>query len=87
MLSSHRTLPHERPGGMQVADGNGERVGGVHGLRRSGKIEKAGHHMLDLLLLGASITDDRRFDGEGRIFGNFQASRGGSEHGNAANLA
>src|SRR5271157_1646752 len=52
------TLPAESPDGMQMADGDGQCVRGIHGLGGRWKLQKAGHHVLDLLLFRAAITDD-----------------------------
>ena len=43
--------------------------------------------MLNLLLLGTTVADDRRLYGQRRIFGDLKASSGGSEHGHATDLA
>src|SRR5208282_436715 len=37
-------------GGVQMADGDGERIGGVGGLGHLSKIEKTRHHLLNLML-------------------------------------
>jgi hypothetical protein len=82
----HGSLPAEGPCRMQMADGDGQRVGSIHGLRRYGKFKQPGHHVLHLLLFGASVTDDRRLDGQRRIFGDFQPGGRGSQHGNSTDL-
>ena len=43
--------------------------------------------MLDLLLLGASVADDRGLDGERGVFGDFEAGSGGGKHSHAPDLA
>src|SRR5215469_2584827 len=43
--------------------------------------------MLDLLLFGLSIADDRRLDGERRVFGDLETRGGGGKHGDAAHLS
>jgi hypothetical protein len=57
------------------------------GLGRSGEVEEAGDHELDLLFFGASVADDGGFDGEGRILGDFEAGGCGGEHGDSADLS
>ena len=51
-----------------------------------GKIEQAGHHVLDLLLLCPAVADYGRFDGERRVLGDFEAGSGGGQHRDAADL-
>ena len=36
-------------GGVEMADGDGEGIGGVGGFGNLGEIEKASHHLLDLM--------------------------------------
>ena len=72
---------------MQVADGDGQGVGGIHRFRWVGKLEQASDHVLDLLFLGTTVADDRRLYGQRRIFGDLKARRGGCEHGHATDLA
>ena len=70
-------LPAEGSGRMQMADGNGQRVGSIQGLRRHGKLKQPRHHMLHLLLFGTPVADDRRLNGQRRIFGDFEACSSG----------
>src|SRR5215469_4172931 len=72
---------------MQMTDGDGQGVGGIQRFRRVGQLEQAGDHVLDLLLLGTTVADDRRLDGQGRIFGDLKAGSGGGQHGHATDLA
>ena len=55
---------------MTVAYRHSERVGGIIGLRDFFKIEDYPRHLLHLLLLSASVTDDTLFDLQGRILKN-----------------
>ena len=45
-------------GVMDVADGDGEGVGGVGWFRRFGEVEQAADHELDLLFGGEAVADD-----------------------------
>src|ERR1019366_1553771 len=60
ILSGRDALPAESPRSVQMADGDSQRVGSVHGLGRFGQLKQPRDHVLDLLLLGAAIADDRR---------------------------
>ena len=55
-----------------MADGDGERIGSIGGLRNLIEIQKARHHLLDLMLLGPAVSDHRGLDGERRVFGDFK---------------
>jgi len=80
-------LAIQRGRGVQVADRNGERVGGVGGLRNFIEPEQARDHLLDLVLLGLAVADDGGLDGQRRVLGDFEAGGGGGEHGDAADLS
>jgi N-acetylmuramoyl-L-alanine amidase len=72
---------------VDVADGDGERIGGVGGLRGLVELQQPGDHELDLLLGCEAVAYDRAFDGEWSVFGYREAAVGGGEHSYAANLA
>ncbi len=74
-------------GVVDVADGDGQSVGGVSGFGDLGEGEQAGHHELDLLLGGESIAGDGGFDGEGGVLGDGNAGVGGGEQGDSADMA
>src|SRR5580693_474940 len=76
-----------RGGGVQVADGDGESVGGVGGFGNLIEVEEARHHLLDLMFFGAAVSDYGGLDGERRIFGDFESDGSGGEHGDSADLA
>src|SRR5215831_11675153 len=86
-LSSCGALPIQSPRRMEMANGDGEGVGGIQGLGWRGEFEEAGDHMLDLLLLGASIADDRRLDCQRGVFGDFKAGGRSGQHGDSTDLA
>src|ERR1700676_773778 len=54
--------PFPSGGGVQMADGDGERIGSIGGLRNLVEIQKARHHLLDLMLFGPAVSDHRRLD-------------------------
>src|SRR5579862_1565327 len=86
-LSCDSPLAIESRQSMEMADGNGQGVGGVRGFGRSGKLEQPDYHVLDLLLFSAPVADYRGLDSKRRVFSDFEAGRGSSQHGYAANLA
>ena len=47
---------------VQVTNGNGQRVGRVVRRRHRRQAEQQLHHLLDLVLLGPAVTDDRALD-------------------------
>ena len=73
--------------GVQVADGDGQSVGGVGGLGNLIEVEEARNHLLHLMFFGAAVSDYGGFYGERRILGDFEASGSGGEHGDSADLA
>ena len=77
------------PGGgsVEMADGDGEGIGGVGGLGNLIEVEQARHHLLDLMFFSAAVAHDRGFDGEGRVLGDFEPGGGGGQHGDSAHLA
>jgi hypothetical protein len=72
---------------MQMADGDGEGIGGVGGFGDLIEIQKARHHLLDLMFFGPAVSDHRGLDGQGRVFGDFDSGGSGGQHGNSAHLA
>ncbi len=74
-------------GVVDVADGDGEGVGGVGGLGGFFEVEQTGDHELDLLLGGEAVADDGTLDGERGVLGDGEAAFGGGEHGDTADLA
>ena len=70
-----------------MADRDGKRIGGVGRFGRLRQIQELGNHVLNLRLLCPSVTTDRGLDGERRVLGNLQTTRGCREHRNSANLA
>src|ERR1039458_9295715 len=80
-------LPFLGGGGVEMADGDGERVGGVGGFGNLIEIQQARHHLLDLMFFGAAVSDYRGLDGEWRVFGDFESGGSGGQHGDTAYLA
>ncbi len=72
---------------MNVANGDGERVGRVGRLGQHVQTEKPGDHELNLFLLGQTIAYDTGFDAKRCVFGNRDACRSRGEKGDAAYLA
>ena len=71
---------------MDVADGDGEGIGGIGGLGKLGEFEEAGNHELDLLFLGEAVADDGGFDFERSILGYGKALHGRGQQSYAAHL-
>jgi hypothetical protein len=57
-LSGYDFLTLEGCSGVQVADRDGESIGGIGGLGRLGQVEQPGHHVLNLVLLRPAIAYD-----------------------------
>lgn len=72
---------------VDVADRDGESVGGISGFGCDFELEEARDHKLYLLLGGKAVADDSTLDAEGSVLGDGQAAVGSSEHGDAAHLA
>jgi len=51
---------------VRVADGAGERIGGI-GLRRGAKPEQRLHHVLNLLFAGVALAHGGDFEGAGKL--------------------
>src|SRR5258708_2024233 len=64
MLLGDRALSFKSSRGVQVANGDSQRIGSIHRLRGFGKFKKSRDHMLHLLLLGPSVADHRGLDSE-----------------------
>ena len=71
MDAAHRVAPwqQQRLRGVDVADGDGQRVGGVGDSGAAVEREQARHHELDLLLGGQAVAHDAGFDVERRVLG------------------
>ena len=54
---------------MQVRDGDGERVRRVERRGRDAQLQEHTHHLLNLLLLGSAVADDRLLDETRRVLG------------------
>jgi hypothetical protein len=74
-------------GVVDVADGDGESVGGVGGFGGFVEFEQAGDHELDLLFRCKAVTDYGALDGQWGVFGDGEAAIGRGQHGDAADLA
>ncbi len=76
------------PGGgsVEMADGDGEGIGGVGGLGDLIEIQKTGDHLLHLVFFGAAVSNNRGLDGERRVSGDFESGGSGGEHGDSADL-
>src|SRR5208282_5657624 len=72
---------------VEMADGYRQGIGGVGGLGNLIEIQKARHHLLDLMFFGAAVSDHRRLDGEGRVLSDFESGGSGGQHGDSAHLA
>ncbi len=87
LASSSCSQPCKRLCGVNVADGDGECVGGICGFGQLFEIEQTGHHELYLFFFGEAIAYDAGFDFERGVFGYGHACGGGGEQGYAADLA
>jgi N-acetylmuramoyl-L-alanine amidase len=74
-------------GVVDVADGDGESVGGVGGLGSFVEVEQAGDHELDLFFGGEAVADYGALDAERGVFGDGEAAVGCGQHGDSADLA
>ena len=72
---------------VQMANGDGERIGGVGGLGNLVEIQKTRHHLLDLMFFSAAVADHCGLDGEWRVFGDFESGGCGGQHGDTTHLA
>jgi hypothetical protein len=71
---------------MRMADGAGERIGGIGG-GVAGQREQALHHVLDLLLGGVAIADHRLLHLQGGVLGHRQPGEHRGANRRAARLA
>ena len=69
-----------------MADRNGERVRCVMRGRLRGEVKKRFHHLLYLLLLGASVAADRLLHGRWRVLGGGDLRARASDEDGAAGL-
>ena len=70
-------------GGVEVSEGNRERVGSV-GLWRLGKTENSPHHEGDLFFFSRAFAYNRLFDFGGGVFVDGETPVGGSDEGGGA---
>ena len=82
----HLHLQHDAGAVMRVGDRDGERVGGVLGLRLGLRQQHADHHA-HLRLLAVAGADNALLHDVGGVFGNAQARPGRHQHGDSACLA
>jgi len=80
------SLPFERGRGVQMTDGDGERIGGVGGFGDLIELEETGDHLLDLMFFRFAVADNGGLDGERRVLGNFKAGGSRGQHGHSPNL-
>ena len=74
-------------GAVDVADGCGERVGGIVRRRGGAQAEQQLHHLLHLVLVGAAVADDGALDLGGRVFRDRDARGDGRDHRDAARVS
>src|SRR5262245_15402577 len=72
---------------MRVTNRDRERVGGVMRGRHGVETQQQLHHLLNLTLFGASVTNDGEFDLSRRVFDDRQAGVNGGEHSDTARMA
>ena len=71
---------------MTGGNGNGERVGGIIGLGRLGKVENFRNHINHLLFIGTAVARDRLFNLVWRNFDKIQIMLSGGKQDDAASL-
>ena len=71
---------------LQMTKSDGERVGGVGGLRDFGDSQERADHELHLALVGMAVTRDRGLDLAGRIAKSGDAMLGGGQKNDTANF-
>ena len=69
-----------------MANGDGQRVGGVRGLGDLGEPQQARDHLLHLRLFRPAVAHHRRLDGQRRVLADFQSGGGGGQHRHPAHL-
>jgi len=72
---------------VQVADGDGEGVGGVCGMRDLFEAKQTRDHELHLGFFGLAVSDDGGLDGQRGVLSDFNFVRRGSQHGYATDLS
>jgi hypothetical protein len=87
LWSASSALPFPGRGGVEMADGDGEGIGGVGGFGDLIQVEKARDHLLDLMLFSTTVSDHGRLNGEWGVFGDFESGGGCGQHGYSAHLA
>jgi hypothetical protein len=78
--------PAQGGGGVKMADGNGQGIGGVSGFGDGIEAEQMRDHVLDLPLPGSAIAYDSGFDRKRGVFGDLYSATGCRQHGYATNL-
>ena len=71
---------------MTGGNGNGERVGGIIGLGRLGKVEDFRNHVNNLLLVGSAVARDGLFNLVGRNFDKVKIMLSGGKQDDSARL-
>ncbi len=67
-------IPRQRrASAVRVADGDGQCVGGIVGMRRLGEVQDAGDHVDHLMLVGAPVAHDGLLDLIRGVFGQRQS--------------
>ena len=74
-------------GMVDVADGDGEGVGGVGRFGSFVEFEEAGDHELDLLFRCKTVADDGALDGQRGVFGDEETAVRRGHHSDATDLA
>lgn len=85
-LTGEGLLTSNRGRGMQIANGNRQRVRGIGRLRHLLQPEQPRHHQLHLLLLCSAVTGDGGLDGKRSIFGHRELVGRSCQHGYSADL-
>src|SRR5215469_348634 len=85
-LPAEGVLTTNRGRGMQITNGNRQRVRGIGRLRDLLQPEQPRHHQLHLLLLCLTVTCDGGLNGKGSIFGHRELVGRSRQHGYSADL-
>ena len=72
---------------VQMANGDRQSVGGIGWFGNLDQVQQARHHVLNLRLLRAAVSNDRRLNRERCILSYVKAGRRSCQHGNAAHLS
>jgi hypothetical protein len=70
-----------------MTDRHGEGIGRIMRRGGTGQAKQQPHHLLNLLLFGAPISDDGALDFRGRVFNDRTTGLHSSEDGNAARMS